>query len=418
MEEEATIAQAKEEVGVKETDDAQEKEPEEKMEVDGAGDTNKTNQEGENAGEAVEGQVDAEREGQDGGNNQGGEGEEQKKEGEERPESAEAGEQGGESKDADSTAKTEDGDGESKDENGKKARVMTRSRNPNYKPPPPKSTPYLTYTTSIPTRTSSTIVISRTKVEETLVINSKGEINRIGGSDDGGKLIVTRSAARPESLFKLGMEGTYKSYKNQYTANRLALNKPQHAEERDRKRYLVNKFSLTSPAAEFKWHGTTNGNRILTISTLRLTITQLESNIPRALMHTNWTVHRNNWIKAVHMCSKPHAFALALSVLECAIKPVVFNSYFSDGLGHVHMVRTTAMEKEERKKVERKKKDDDLEEIQTNCSWVKYCFPIKHQVLIYEYSFKLCLYPNLFFSYVKEIHFSSPLHQHSEKKGP
>ena len=49
----------------------------------------------------------------------------------------------------------------------------------------------------------------------------------------------------------LGQEGNYKLYKNQYTTNSLALNKHQHNEERDRKRYLSHKFSLT-PASEFK----------------------------------------------------------------------------------------------------------------------------------------------------------------------
>ncbi|XP_054762384.2 nucleosome-remodeling factor subunit BPTF-like [Lytechinus pictus] len=366
LEEEAVIAQAQ--ARMKEEDEWQEeKEDEEKMEVDVAKSSNKSVQE-EVVGDSVT-KEDETREGT------GMRSEEQMEQGD-QPDTN----QSERDPDSELSEKKEEGDKENKDEADQKNKtiVMTRSRNPNYKPPPPKATPYLTYTTSIPTRTNTSLVTGRPRTEETLVINSKGEINRIGG-DDSGKGVLTRGAMRPESLFKLGMEGTYKSYKNQFTTNRLALNKPQHAEERDRKRYLVNKFSLT-PAAEFKWHGSTNSNRMLTISTLRLTTTQLESNIPRALMHTNWTVHRNNWIKAVHMCSKPHAFALALSVLECAIKPVVFNSYFADGLGHVRMVRTTAMDKEERKKIDKKRKDDDFEEIQTNCSWVKYCFPIKHQV--------------------------------------
>ncbi|XP_030839912.1 nucleosome-remodeling factor subunit BPTF isoform X3 [Strongylocentrotus purpuratus] len=367
LEEEAVIAQAQEEAGVKiEAEQSEEKEDEEKMEVDVGGGTSKTAQE-EGVGD-LETKEDGKTEGE--GQEKMEVGSEDQKEDGDQPGTS----QDGGNQESEISVKNEDGD----DENKGIKTVMTRSRNPNYKPPPPKATPYLTYTTSIPTHTKTSLVSGRTKTEETLVINSKGEIKSIGG-DDTSKGIVTRNSLRPESLFKLGMEGTYKSYKNQFKTNRLALNKPQHAEERDRKRYLVNKFSLT-PAAEFKWHGSTNSNRMLTISTLRLTTTQLETNLPRAVMHTNWTVHRNNWIKAVHMCSKPHAFALALSVLECAIKPVVFNSYFSDGLGHVRMVRTTALDKEERKKNDKKRKDDDIEEIQTNCSWVKYCFPIKHQV--------------------------------------
>lgn len=58
--------------------------------------------------------------------------------------------------------------------------------------------------------------------------------------------------------FKLGLENSYKSYVNQFTSNVIALNKPQRNEDRDKKRYLSHKFSLT-PASEFKWIGTMNG---------------------------------------------------------------------------------------------------------------------------------------------------------------
>ncbi|XP_072167720.1 nucleosome-remodeling factor subunit BPTF-like [Diadema setosum] len=375
LEEEAAMAKAQEEAGVKEAETG-----EEKMEVDGGGDTATGSQEAKEA-ESQETDSSAVKDAKEADSSEKSEEKEEKLDGdgEQKPngdQSSPPGEDSGDPSKEQDLEKKEDGESEGKEGESKGARVMTRSRNPNYKPPPPKATPYLTYTTSIPTRTISTVASSRSKGDDMLVINSKGEINRVGKGED--RSIITRSTLRPESLFKLGMEGTYKSYKNQFTTNRLALNKPQHAEERDRKRYLVNKFTLT-PAAEFKWHGSTHGNRILTISTLRLTITQLESNIPRSLMHTNWTVHRSNWIKAVHMCSKPHAFALALSVLECAVKPVVFNTYFAEGLGHIRMQRTSALEKEERKKGDRKKKDDD-DEVQSNYSWVKYCFPIKHQV--------------------------------------
>lgn len=59
-------------------------------------------------------------------------------------------------------------------------------------------------------------------------------------------------------LFKLGMENGFKSYANHYATNAAALNKPQRNEERDKKRHLSHKFSLT-PAAEFKWMGATHG---------------------------------------------------------------------------------------------------------------------------------------------------------------
>lgn len=59
-------------------------------------------------------------------------------------------------------------------------------------------------------------------------------------------------------LFKLGNENNFKTYINQYASNSLALNKPQRNEERDKKRYMSHKFSLSS-TQEFKWVGLLNG---------------------------------------------------------------------------------------------------------------------------------------------------------------
>lgn len=96
------------------------------------------------------------------------------------------------------------------------------------------------------------------------------------------------------NLFKLGQEGKYRVYQNQYSTNVLALNKHQHREDHDKKRHLSHKFSLTT-ASEFKWNGSIYGSRSLTISTLRLTIIQLETNIPGPFMHPNWASHRYTW---------------------------------------------------------------------------------------------------------------------------
>lgn len=55
-------------------------------------------------------------------------------------------------------------------------------------------------------------------------------------------------------LYKLGMDNGFKAYVNQYSSNSTALNKIQKNEERDKKRYMSHKFSLTGPG-EFKWPG-------------------------------------------------------------------------------------------------------------------------------------------------------------------
>uniref|UniRef100_A0A3B4H348 Nucleosome-remodeling factor subunit BPTF-like n=1 Tax=Pundamilia nyererei TaxID=303518 RepID=A0A3B4H348_9CICH len=181
------------------------------------------------------------------------------------------------------------------------------------------------------------------------------------------------------NLFKLGQEGKYRVYQNQYSTNVLALNKHQHREDHDKKRHLSHKFSLTT-ASEFKWNGSIYGSRSLTISTLRLTIIQLETNIPGPFMHPNWASHRTNWNKAVQMCSKAREFALALAILECAIKPVVMLPVWKESLGHTRLHRMTSMEREEKEKVKKREKKLEDEETLQQATWVKYTIPIKHQV--------------------------------------
>ncbi|XP_077474388.1 nucleosome-remodeling factor subunit BPTF isoform X2 [Stigmatopora argus] len=181
------------------------------------------------------------------------------------------------------------------------------------------------------------------------------------------------------NLFKLGQEGKYRVYHNQYSTNILALNKHQHREDHDKRRHLSHKFSLTT-ASEFKWNGSIYGSRGPTINTLRFNIIQLESNVPTPFMHLNWAAHRSNWNKAVQMCSKAREFALALAILECAIKPVVMLPVWKESLGHTRLHRMTAMEREEKEKVKKREKKLEDEETLQQATWVKYSVNIKHQV--------------------------------------
>ncbi|XP_075207616.1 LOW QUALITY PROTEIN: nucleosome-remodeling factor subunit BPTF [Anomaloglossus baeobatrachus] len=208
---------------------------------------------------------------------------------------------------------------------------------------------------------------------EVLVVNSQGEISRLSTR----KEVVMRGVSGAH--FKLGQEAKYRMYHNQYSTNSYALNKHQHREDHDKRRHLAHKFCL-SLIGEFKWNGSVHGSKVLTISTLRLTIVQLESNVPAPFLHPNWASHRSNWIKAVQMCSKPREFALALAILECAIKPVVMLPVWKDSLGHTRLRRMTSMEREEKDKVKKKERKQEEEETMQQATWVKYTFPIKHQV--------------------------------------
>uniref|UniRef100_A0A8C4T3U0 Bromodomain PHD finger transcription factor n=1 Tax=Erpetoichthys calabaricus TaxID=27687 RepID=A0A8C4T3U0_ERPCA len=121
--------------------------------------------------------------------------------------------------------------------------------------------------------------------KEVLVVTSQGEVSRLSTR----KEIVMKGNL--SNYFKLGQEGKYRVYHNQYSTNALALNKHQHREDHDKRRHLSHKFCMT-PAGEFKWNGSVHGSKVLTVSTLRLTIIQLENNIPAPFLHPNWSSHR------------------------------------------------------------------------------------------------------------------------------
>lgn len=183
-------------------------------------------------------------------------------------------------------------------------------------------------------------------------------------------------------LFKLGMDNTFKTYVNQYTTNQIALNKAQRNEERDKRRHLSHKFSLTQ-VHEFKWIGSLTGTRALLVSTLRQTILQLESNIQTPFMHTNWPLLRKPWTTAVSTCVNARDFSKTLMVLQACIKSVVFAGVWHDQLGHVKLQRVTALEREEKKKIEKrekKEKEDEEERNRYTSNFVKFTLGLKHQV--------------------------------------
>lgn len=216
---------------------------------------------------------------------------------------------------------------------------------------------------------------------------SREELEKLDKSlkEEGESTRLTRQKAHQIAsgthLFKLGMDNNFKSYVNQYSTNPIALNKIQRNEERDKKRHLSHKFSLTQ-ASEFKWVGSLTGTRALLVSTLRQTILQLESSIQAPFMHTNWPLLRKPWTTAVGACINPRDFARALIVLQACIKAVVFASVWHDQLGHVKLQRVTALEREEKKRQDKKEKKEREDEEERNrlFNFVKYTLGLKHQV--------------------------------------
>ncbi|XP_046913050.2 nucleosome-remodeling factor subunit NURF301 E(bx) [Dermatophagoides farinae] len=188
-------------------------------------------------------------------------------------------------------------------------------------------------------------------------------------ADNEKTLTRTQRRALPATyfevnLFNLGFEGNYRNYQNIYSLIPMALSRNQVQDDRDRRRHLSHKFSLT-PMSDLKWASynqvitaapvtTAHGPKPMLINTLRQALLQFELNFPNPLMHSNWKRHRDNWIKAVKICSEPREFGLALYILESSMKPVLFNNAWNDLLGFTVLQRTTQLERDELKKKEKK----------------------------------------------------------------
>ncbi|XP_037935979.1 nucleosome-remodeling factor subunit NURF301 isoform X3 [Teleopsis dalmanni] len=182
--------------------------------------------------------------------------------------------------------------------------------------------------------------------------------------------------------FKLGMDNAFKNYVNQYTSNPIALNKPQRNEERDKRRHLSHKFSLTT-ASEFKWIGITMGTVDNITMTLRQTLINFEQNISAPFMNPNWNVIKRIWNTAITNAKRPSDFANALLLFEASLKNVIFANVWHEQLGHTTFHRITSAEREERKKIEKREKrerDDEEERNRLAFNYIKYSLGLKHQV--------------------------------------
>lgn len=214
--------------------------------------------------------------------------------------------------------------------------------------------------------------------------------DNVDGEDIESKLPESKIITRQKSLqllngtiyFRLGMENSFKSYVNQYTSNVIALNKPQRNEERDKRRHLSHKFSLTT-ASEFKWIGVTMGTSDNIVTTIRQTLISFEQNIANPFLNPNWNSLKKIWTSAVMCCRTPSDFALVLLLFQSSIKNVVFANVWHEQLGHTSLRRITASEREERKKIEKREKrerDDEEERNRLSINYIKYTLGLKHQV--------------------------------------
>ena len=170
------------------------------------------------------------------------------------------------------------------------------------------------------------------------------------------------------------------NYVNQYSTNPLALNKKQAAVERDLKRCMSNKFSLTG-RGEFKWVGRTFGAKQVILQTIRATLLHLQSQLPATSLRSNWAKMRKSWILAVNSCDSPRDLGRVLMILVACIRPVVFTSVWQESTGHIRLRRQTALEREEKKLLcKKEKKKNELMEEMHRLHTVNYTKTLEHQV--------------------------------------
>lgn len=74
--------------------------------------------------------------------------------------------------------------------------------------------------------------------------------------------------------------------------------------------------------------------------------------------------------------------------LQSCIKSAVWVPAWHEQLGHVRLIRATAADREERKKLdkrEKKERDEEEERYRTAYNFVKYSLGLRHQVLLQIY---------------------------------
>lgn len=187
----------------------------------------------------------------------------------------------------------------------------------------------------------------------------------------------------------LGQDGTYKNYVNYYTSSSLAVNKNQNP-DRDINRSLANKFSMTA-VNTFKWHGAIDGHSFALSATIKSTIFKFEASLPKTFVHPCWNAQRSTWMRKVNYAQDPKDFAIALSIIETCIKPVLFKLTWYESVGFTHLFRSTFNEREEMKKTDRQPRGferrewfvQDIELSNKLGTVVKFSSklkPVKHQV--------------------------------------
>ncbi|OON19678.1 PHD-finger [Opisthorchis viverrini] len=184
----------------------------------------------------------------------------------------------------------------------------------------------------------------------------------------------------PESLDKKHPTDADETDTDSGPSVNIILTRQQFMEEKERRRLLGNKFSMTdlaldmwrymeppavayqlSEALEFLkvpcklaedffspgWFATVP--RLFDV--LRLTMCYFEAQLPTCFYTPAWRCFRNQWIETVLRASNPIQLADALAQFEASVRPVCYQRVWSNAIGHIAYERTTMAQREEDRRI-------------------------------------------------------------------
>lgn len=182
---------------------------------------------------------------------------------------------------------------------------------------------------------------------------------------------------------RLGDNHEYRNYCNQYSVNDYAKTPYLRAKERDKTKYLCNRFSLVDEG-EFEW-AVPKGRDVYGIAPLvgviiQLTLNRFSQKIPSTLMHRLWKRDGlEEFKKGVTMPTTVEKLRDLLLRFECGLRKTVMASVFWNTLGYTRLTRVTAEDRElkqeadiRKKKMERELATADAEDDESDVVWVKY----------------------------------------------
>ena len=176
-----------------------------------------------------------------------------------------------------------------------------------------------------------------------------------------GKFILEKILEIKDSCLKQSNDPKNSNYINLFKVNFEFLSRDQHQEERNKVKQLANRFTISLLDIKRLDSIIFNFN-LKPLFALRRSLINLENSIHSAFMHSNWSLHRKNWLAKVSRCRSAKNLSLALSVLASSIKTIAFNPVWNNSLGHYLLDYTTADDREERKKIEKRERRERIEE--------------------------------------------------------